>query len=113
MSQLQKCTKSGMFKSQAFVASDMEDDNNTHLKPPTDDDDKETKGGKHPSVVIYGYPPSQNIGSPLVNNPKSSCKQCFKVGQENVSAGRVGPATTAGSKRSSVWSTSMTNRSVR
>ena len=55
----QKCKKSAVFKSWAFVTSDMEADDDAHLEPPTDDDDdKETKGGKLLSVVIYGYPPS-------------------------------------------------------
>ena len=41
------------------MTSDMEADDDAPLEPPTDDDDdKETKGGKLPSVVIYGYPPS-------------------------------------------------------
>ena len=61
----------------------MEADDDAHLEPPTDDDDdKEMKGGKLPSVTIYGYPPSQNIGTPLANNPEPPCKWCFKVGQE-------------------------------
>ena len=61
----------------------MEADDDAHLEPPTnDDDDKETKGGKLPSVVIYGYPPSRNIGTPSANDPESPCEWCFKVGQE-------------------------------
>ena len=41
------------------MTSDMEVDNDAPLEPLTDDDDdKETKGGKLPSVAIYGYPPS-------------------------------------------------------
>ena len=61
----------------------MEVDNDAHLEPPTDDDnDKETKGGKLLSIAIYGYLPSQNIGTPLANDPESPCEQCFKVCQE-------------------------------
>ena len=72
-----------MFKSQAFVTSDMEADNDVGLEPLTDnDDDKEMTGGTFPSITIYGYPPSQNIGTPLANDPESPCEQCFKVGQE-------------------------------
>ena len=61
----------------------MEADDDVRLEPPTDDDDdKEMKGGKLPSVAIYGYPSSQNIGTPSVNNPESPCEWCFKAGQE-------------------------------
>ena len=75
--------QSGAFKSQAFVTSNMEADDDARLEPPTDDDDdKEMTGGKLPSIVIYGYLPSQNIGTLSANNPESPCEQCFKVGQE-------------------------------
>ena len=57
--QPQKCKKSQVFKSWAFITSDMEADDDVHLKPPTDNDNnKEMKGGKLPSIMIYGYPPS-------------------------------------------------------
>ena len=80
---LQKRKKSGVFKSWAFVTSNMEADDDVCLELPTDDDnDKEMKGGKLLSVAIYGYPPSQNIGTPSANDPESPCKRCFKVGQE-------------------------------
>ena len=49
---LQKCKKSAAFKSRLL------------------------------SVVIYGYPPSRNISTPLANDPESPCEQCFKAGQE-------------------------------
>ena len=56
---LQKHKKTGVFKSWAFVISDMEADDDAHLKPLTnDDDDKEMKGGKLLSVTIYSYFPS-------------------------------------------------------
>ena len=81
--QPQKCKKSGAFKSQAFITSDMEADDDAHLKPPTnDDDDKETKGGKLLSVAIYSFLPSRNIGTPSVNDLESPCEWCFKAGQE-------------------------------
>ena len=50
--------KSAPFKLWAFVTSDMEVDDDAPLEPLTDDDDdKETKGGKLPSIAIYGDPP--------------------------------------------------------
>ena len=74
---------SAQFKSRAFVTSDMEADDDALLEPPTDNNnDKETKGGKLPSVAIYGYPPSQNISTPSANNPKLPCEHCIKAGQE-------------------------------
>ena len=57
--QPQKCKKSGVFKSRAFITSNMEADDDACLKPLTNvDDNKETKGGKLPSIAIYSYPPS-------------------------------------------------------
>ena len=65
------------------MTSDMEADDDAPLEPPTDDDDdKETKDGKLPSVAIYGYPPSRNISTPSVNDPESPCERCFKAGLE-------------------------------
>ena len=79
----QKCKKSALFKSWAFITSDMEVDDNAPLEPPTNNNNnKETKGGKLPSIAIYGYPPSQNIGTLSANDPESPCECCFKVGQE-------------------------------
>ena len=61
----------------------MEADDDACLEPPTNDDDnKEMKGGKLPSVAIYSYPPSRNIGTPSANNLESPCEWCFKAGQE-------------------------------
>ena len=65
------------------MTSDMEADDDAPLEPLTDNDDnKETKGGKLPSVAIYSYLPSQNISTLSVNDPESPCECCFKVGQE-------------------------------
>ena len=88
----------------------MEADDDVRLKPPTnDDDDKE--GNSRASRFMVTLP--AEISVLHWQTTRSHLASSVSKRVRSVSVGKVGPATTAGSRRSSVQSTSTTDGSAR